>query len=191
MEDIPPQNLNCCPIIGETRTFGYKAANIFFNYLRPSWQNKCSMLDTQQFSNMLSDLPLLLDNEEDVYYDLESLFTNIPIKLNYRLNQISNISSIKFEAFRILKHFAPRGIFGLGKISTFLTISSLYMLNCFKIFSYKYLERKCLRILKRIIWTILNFIHNFLCQSDKIFVLCLVFVWQNIRVLRNCKLLMH
>ena len=29
---------------------------------------------------MLSNLPPLLDDEEDVFYDVESLFTNIPIK---------------------------------------------------------------------------------------------------------------
>ena len=34
------------------------------------YQNEYSILDTQQFPDMLSNLPALIDDEEDVSYDL-------------------------------------------------------------------------------------------------------------------------
>ena len=39
---------------------------------------------------MLSSIPLLQDDEEDVSYDVESLYTNIPIEetINYIIDQI-------------------------------------------------------------------------------------------------------
>ena len=39
---------------------------------------------------MLSSIPLLQDDEEDVSYDVQSLFTNIPIqeRINYIIEQI-------------------------------------------------------------------------------------------------------
>ena len=40
-------------------------------------QNKYSISDTQQFPDMLSNLPPLKDDEENVSYDIYSLFTNI------------------------------------------------------------------------------------------------------------------
>ena len=39
---------------------------------------------------MLSSIPLLQDDEEDAYYDVQSLFTNIPIQetINYIIKPI-------------------------------------------------------------------------------------------------------
>ena len=49
-----------------------------------------SINDTQKFPNMLSSIPPLPDDEEDASYDVESLFTNIPIQdtINYVTKQI-------------------------------------------------------------------------------------------------------
>ena len=47
-------------------------------YLQPLTKNEYIITDTQSFPNLLKDVPLL-DDEEDVSYDVESLFTSIPI----------------------------------------------------------------------------------------------------------------
>ena len=47
--------------------------------------------NTQKFPSMLSSIPLLQDDEEDVSYDAESLFTNILIE-----ETISYISEEKY-----------------------------------------------------------------------------------------------
>ena len=44
------------------------------------YQNEYSISDTQQFPDMLSNLPPLKDDEENVSYDVYSLFTNILLK---------------------------------------------------------------------------------------------------------------
>ena len=48
------------------------------------------MKDTLQFPQLLKDLLPLKDDEEYVSYDVESLFTNIPLKetIDYILKQI-------------------------------------------------------------------------------------------------------
>ena len=81
LKDITPQNLKCRPIIDQMGTFTYKAAKAISNYLKPLCQKEYSTSDTQQFSDMLSNLPSLLDDEEDVSYDVEALFT-----MHYRTN---------------------------------------------------------------------------------------------------------
>ena len=60
------------------------------DYLRPLCKNEYFINDTQKFPNMLSSIPPLQDDEEDVSYDVESLFTNIPIEetINYIIAQI-------------------------------------------------------------------------------------------------------
>ena len=81
LKDITTQSLKCHPIIDQTGTFTYKAAKVISNYLKPLCQKEYSTSDTQQFSDMLSNLPSLLDDEEDVSYDAEALFT-----MHYRTN---------------------------------------------------------------------------------------------------------
>ena len=50
------------------------------DYLRALCKNEYSINDTQNIRSMLSSIPPLQDEEEDVSYDAESLFTNIPIE---------------------------------------------------------------------------------------------------------------
>ena len=53
--------------------------------LRPLCKNEYSTNDTQKFPSMLSSIPPLQDDEEDVSYDVGSLLTNLPIQetINY------------------------------------------------------------------------------------------------------------
>ena len=48
--------------------------------LRPLYKNEYSINDTQKFPSMLSSIQPLQDDKEDVSYDVEALFTNIPIE---------------------------------------------------------------------------------------------------------------
>ena len=74
LEDITVANLKFRPIIDQTGTFTYNAAKVISDYLRPLCKNEYSINDTQKFPNMLSSIPPLQDDEEDVSYDVESLF---------------------------------------------------------------------------------------------------------------------
>ena len=55
----------------------YNAAKVISDYLRPLCKNEYSIDDAQKFLSMLSSIPPLQDDEEDISYDVESLFTNI------------------------------------------------------------------------------------------------------------------
>ena len=58
----------------------YNAAKVISDYLRPSHKNEYSMNDKLKFLSMLSSIPPLEDDKEDVSRVFESLFTNIPIE---------------------------------------------------------------------------------------------------------------
>ena len=88
--DITINQLKFRPIIDQTGTYTYNAAQVISQYLKPLCKNEFTIEDTQSFSKTIRDLPPLEDEEEDVSYDVESLFTNIPIEetVNYILDQI-------------------------------------------------------------------------------------------------------
>ena len=49
----------------------YNVAKFTSDYLRPLCKNEYSINDTQKLSSMLSSIPALHDDEEDVLYDVE------------------------------------------------------------------------------------------------------------------------
>ena len=77
LKDITVANLNFQPIIDQTGMFTYNAGKVILDYLRPLCKTVYFINDTQKFPSMLSSIPPLQDHEEDVAYDIESLFTNI------------------------------------------------------------------------------------------------------------------
>ena len=77
-EDINLEELKLRPIIDQTGTCFYNAGKVIASYLQPLTHNDYVISDTQTFPSLLKDVPLLED-EEDVSYDVESLFTSIPI----------------------------------------------------------------------------------------------------------------
>ena len=79
LEEITLANLKFWPIIDHTGTTLYNAGKVISDYLEPSCKNECFINDTQKFPSMLSSIPLLQEDEEDLSYVVESLFTNIPI----------------------------------------------------------------------------------------------------------------
>ena len=71
------------PILDQTGTFTYNAVNVISDYLS-------HINYTQKFPSMLSSIQALQDHEEDVSYDVESLFKNILIEetINCIIEQI-------------------------------------------------------------------------------------------------------
>ena len=79
LSDINVTSLKLRPIIDYTGTCYYKTGKVISKYLKPLTKNELVVNNTQDFPAMLNDVSLSED-EEDVSYDVESLFTNIPIK---------------------------------------------------------------------------------------------------------------
>ena len=90
-DDITLDELKFRPIIAQTGTYTYKAAQVISQYLKPLCsENLYIIRNTQDFPDMIKNQPPLNKNEELVSYDVESLFTSIPIKetIEYILNEI-------------------------------------------------------------------------------------------------------
>ena len=85
-------NLKFRPIIDQTGTFTYDVTNVILDYLRPLRKNEYSINETQKFWSILSSIPPFQDDKEDVSYDVELLFTIVPIEetINYITEQ-SNV----------------------------------------------------------------------------------------------------
>ena len=92
IHEINIEKLKFHPIIDQTGTYSYNAAQVISQYLTPLCKNEFTINDTQSFSADIKNILPLLENEEDVSYDVASLFTNIPIneKIDYILDQIYN-----------------------------------------------------------------------------------------------------
>ena len=76
LEDITVANLKFRRIIDQTGTFRYVAAKVILDYLKPFFKNECFISYTQKFPRMLSSISPLYDDEEDVSYNVQSLFAN-------------------------------------------------------------------------------------------------------------------
>ena len=85
IEDINVDELKLRPIIDQTGTFTYNGSKVIPEYIKPLCQNEYSIKDTQCLSQMLRDLPPLNSDEEYFSFDVDSLFTSIPLKetINY------------------------------------------------------------------------------------------------------------
>ena len=90
INDVNLDQLKFRPIMDQTGTYTYNAAQVISNYLKPLCTNEYSIKDTLQFPQLLKDLPPSKDDEEYVSYDVAFLFTNIPLKetIDYILQQI-------------------------------------------------------------------------------------------------------
>lgn len=90
-EEITTDKLKFRPIIAQTGTCTYNAAQVIASYLKPlTDENPNIIRNTQDFPTMLKEQPPLDIDEEYVSYDVESLFTNIPVKetIDYIINEI-------------------------------------------------------------------------------------------------------
>ena len=71
-------------------TYTNNAAEVMADYLKPLCQNEYKVSNTQSFISMLKQQTLLSPNEENVSYDVESHFTNIPVDdtISYIIDEI-------------------------------------------------------------------------------------------------------
>ena len=88
-EDITVENLKLRPIMDQSGTMVYTASQILAEYLGPLNDSKYIIKDTLKFPSILEENRLEQD-EEDISYDVESLFTNVPIDetIEYILDEI-------------------------------------------------------------------------------------------------------
>ena len=77
--DMTSNQLKLRPIIDQTGTCIYNAQKVVAKYLDPLSKNKYSIGDTLTFLDLLRSAEES-DDYEDLSYDVESLFTSIPLK---------------------------------------------------------------------------------------------------------------
>ena len=89
ISDNTLEQLKLRPIIDQTGTYIYKALNVVAKYLGPLAKNEYTIRDLISFLDLLKNVPYD-DNYEDVSYDVESLFTSIPVQetIDYTLYKI-------------------------------------------------------------------------------------------------------
>ena len=86
------------PIIAQTGTYTYNGAQVIAEYLKPLVdENPYIIRSMQDFPSILKAEPPLQIDEEHVSYDVESLFTIIPVKetINHILTEIYNHHKLK------------------------------------------------------------------------------------------------
>ena len=93
INDVIIDNLKLRPIIDHTETCYYKTGKVITEYLKPLTKNELIITNIQQFPSMLNNVQFSED-EEDVSYDVASLFTNILIKETI-CNDIYNRKKLK------------------------------------------------------------------------------------------------
>ena len=89
--DITVDNLKFCPIIAQSRTYTYNAAQVIANYLKPLCSNNEYIIrNTQEFEKIIREQDLLKSNEQYLSYNVESLFTDAPFHetIEYIINEI-------------------------------------------------------------------------------------------------------
>ena len=84
------------PIIDLTGTCTYNTSKVIANYLRPLSKNQYTISDTLKFPELLKSADPNA-NYEDVSYDVESLFTSIPVAetIEYILKRIYTNKELK------------------------------------------------------------------------------------------------
>ena len=89
IEDINAKDLKLRPIVDQTRAYIYDVSKVVAQFLKPLARNEFTISDTLAFPELLKNIENS-DDYEDVSYDVESLFTSIPIKetIDYIIHKI-------------------------------------------------------------------------------------------------------
>ena len=80
LDDITVDNLKFRPIISQIGTYTWNTSRVISQYLKPLCENECKVNDFQTFASMIKNQTPLSSDEEYVSYDVDSLFTNIPVE---------------------------------------------------------------------------------------------------------------
>ena len=104
IKEITKERIELQPIIDQTSTYTYGAAQVIYQYPKSLYKNEFTMEDTQSFSKKITDFPPLENEEQDVSYDVESLFNNMPLKetVDYILDQIYVHKILPQICFRLI-----------------------------------------------------------------------------------------
>ena len=89
--DIAVDNLKFCPIIAQSRTYTYNAVQIIANYLKSLCSNNEVYHSKHPIiARIIREQSPLKSNEQCVSYNIEPLFTNIPVHktIEYIINKI-------------------------------------------------------------------------------------------------------
>ena len=89
--DITVDDLKFRPIIAQSGTYTYNAAQIIANYLKLLCSNNEYIIrNNQEFAKTMREQDSLKSNEQYVSYDVESLFINVPVHqtIEYIINEI-------------------------------------------------------------------------------------------------------
>ena len=79
MSDITVGNLKLRPIIDQCNTYTSSAAKVLSKYLKPLQDEEYMLNDTLKFPELIKKSPPKGLDERDVSYDVEALFTSLPI----------------------------------------------------------------------------------------------------------------
>ena len=97
IKNIDMDSLNLRPIFSQVGTCTYSTAQVISQYLKPLCESNAYIIrNTQDFPNILKKQAPLDDNEEYVSYDVESLFTNVPLQetIDYILHPIYSLGRL-------------------------------------------------------------------------------------------------
>ena len=95
LNDITVRNSKLLPIMDLTGTYTY-TSKFIVNVLRPPSKNQYTISDTLKFPDLLKSANINV-NYEDLSYDVESLFTSIPVAetIEYILKRIYTNKELK------------------------------------------------------------------------------------------------
>ena len=126
IDEITIDNLKFRPIIAQTGTYIYNAAQVIAKHLKPHCiRNKYIISNTQEFPMSLKQQDLLLPEEEYVSYDVESLFTNRPAHETF--DYILQVIYVKEKLPKICsKLIIRRLLLKLTTENTFMLNSNFY-----------------------------------------------------------------
>ena len=80
INEITIDNLKFCSIIVQTGAYAYKDAQVITQYFKLLCSGNNDIIrNTQEFSMSLKQQDPLLPDKEYVSYEVESLFTNVPV----------------------------------------------------------------------------------------------------------------
>ena len=126
IQQITLENLKFRPIIAQTGTCLYSSAQVISEYLKPLYTNNEYIIsNTQDFADIIRSQPKLQDNEEYISYDVESLFTNVPIQdtIDFIISEIYTNQKLKPICTKLIM---KRLLLKLSSESTFMFQSKFY-----------------------------------------------------------------
>ena len=90
IEAVNIDELKFRPIMDNTGTMTYQTAKVISSYLSSLCNNEYVLKDACEFAKIFESLPALNEGEQYVSYDVESLFTNVPVNdvIDYIMNQV-------------------------------------------------------------------------------------------------------